>query len=64
MNSKALSYAIPISIELVGIFFLLIGIAVEICTGAEIGHYIMSIGSLLIAVGSIIWAKILKIKKT
>jgi hypothetical protein len=61
MTEKALSIAIPVSIELAGIFILIIGIAVEISTRAELGHYIMSIGSCLIAVGSIIWSKIMKL---
>lgn len=62
MTEKALSYALPVAIELAGIFILIIGIAVEISTGAEVGNYIISIGSTLMAVGSLIWAKILKLK--
>jgi len=63
MAQKALNYAIPISVELTGIFILIVGIAVEISTGAEIGHLIISIGSALIAAGSILWAKIFRFKK-
>jgi hypothetical protein len=62
MSVKALSYALPVAIELAGIFILIIGIAVEISTRAELGHYIMSVGSCLIAVGSVIWSKIFKLK--
>jgi hypothetical protein len=62
MAEGALSYAIPVSIELAGIFVLLIGIAVEISTGGDIGHILISVGSAVIAVGSVLWAKILKLK--
>jgi hypothetical protein len=62
MAEGALSYAIPVSIELAGIFVLLIGIAVEISTGGDIGHILISVGSAVIAVGSVLWAKILKVK--
>jgi len=61
MTEKALSYALPIAIELTGIFILILGIAVEITTGADVGHTIISFGSAIIAVGSIIWAKIMKL---
>jgi hypothetical protein len=62
MTEKALSIAIPVSIELAGIFILIIGIAVEISTGGEIGHILISVGSSVIAAGSILWSKILKLK--
>jgi FtsH-binding integral membrane protein len=61
MTEKALSIAIPVSIELAGIFILIIGIAVEISTGADIGHVLISVGSAVIACGSILWAKIMKL---
>jgi len=61
-SSKSISYAIPLSIELAGIFILIIGVAVEIVTQADIGHNIISIGSVLISVGSIIWGKIFRLK--
>jgi len=61
MTEKALNIALPIAFELTGIFILIIGIAVEISTGAELGHIIISFGSCLIALGSILWAKILKL---
>jgi hypothetical protein len=62
MSVKALSYALPVAIELAGVFILIIGIAVEISTGAELGHYIISIGSCLIAIGSVVWSKVFKLK--
>ena len=58
MSEKALSYAIPLSLEFTGIFVLILGIATEIATQADIGYVMISIGSTLIAVGSIIWGKI------
>lgn len=64
MTQKALSYAVPIAVELTGIFILIVGIAVELSTGAEIGHLIMSVGSALIAAGSVLWTKIFRKKKT
>ena len=62
MGEKALSYAVPLSLELAGIFILIIGIAVEISTYADIGYQLISIGSVLISVGSIIWGKIFRIR--
>jgi hypothetical protein len=60
MTEKALSYALPIAIELTGIFILILGIAVEITTGRDIGHILISAGSTIIAVGSLIWAKLIR----
>lgn len=57
-----MSYAFPVAVELTGIFILILGIAVEISTGADVGHVIISLGSAIVAVGSIIWAKIMKLK--
>jgi hypothetical protein len=61
MTEKALSYALPIAIELTGIFILILGIAVEITTHADYGHVIITFGSAIISIGSIIWAKIMKL---
>jgi hypothetical protein len=63
MTEKALSYALPIAIELTGIFILILGIAVEITTGADYGHVIITFGSAIIAVGSLLWSKLIKAKK-
>jgi len=63
MTEKALSYAFPVAVELTGIFILILGIAVEIATGAELGHYIISVGSCLIAIGSVLWAKVFRLKR-
>ena len=64
MSEKALSYAIPLSFELAGIFILVIGVAVEVVTQADLGYQLISIGSTLIAAGSIIWGKIFKLKES
>jgi len=60
---KALNYAFPLTIEMVGVLLIVIGVAVEIASGADIGHILITIGSLTVAVGSIIWAKILRHRK-
>jgi hypothetical protein len=60
MTEKALSYAFPVAIELTGIFILILGIAVEIATGGDIGHIFISAGSTIMAVGSLIWAKLIR----
>jgi len=59
-KEKPLIYAIPISIELAGIFIILVGIAVELSTGAELGNSIITLGSTIVALGSLLWAKILR----
>jgi hypothetical protein len=59
-EEKSLTYALPISIELAGIFTVIIGVAVELSTGAELGHNVISLGSAIVALGSTIWAKIYK----
>jgi len=41
------------SVELIGIFTLILGITVEVATGADLGHYIISVGSCLIAIGNL-----------
>lgn len=58
-----MSYALPISIELAGILFLVMGIVVEIVTRAELGYILISVGSAFIAIGSLIWAKVFKVSK-
>lgn len=62
MSDKAISYSIPLAIELAGIFMLVLGVAVEISTQADVGHAIISVGSVLVAVGSIIWGKIFRVR--
>jgi hypothetical protein len=62
VRNEVLVFSIPVAVELTGIFILILGIAVEISTGGEIGHILISVGSSVIAAGSILWSKILKPK--
>ena len=62
MTGKPLAYAFPISVELCGVFFIIIGIAIELSTGADLGYMLISLGSCLVALGSLIWSKIMKIQ--
>ncbi|MFQ6075618.1 MAG: hypothetical protein ACE5Z5_05735 [Candidatus Bathyarchaeia archaeon] len=63
MGEGAIGFALPLSLELSGIFVVLIGVAVEISTGAPIGYNLISVGSLLIAAGSLIWGKLMRKRK-
>jgi hypothetical protein len=58
VSREVLGYSIAVAIELAGIFVTLVGIAVELSTGAELGHNVISLGSAIVALGSVIWAKI------
>jgi len=62
MAEKPLMYAFPITIEFLGILIIILGIAIELTTKADIGHFLISAGSALVALGSVIWAKIFRIK--
>ena len=62
MAEKPLAYAFPITIEFLGILIIILGIAIELTTKADIGYMCISIGSALIALGSLIWTKIFRIK--
>ena len=63
MKGNPISYAVPIAIELAGMFLLVLGIAVELTTQADLGYVLISTGSALLAGGSLIWSKILKAKE-
>ena len=56
MNRKL----IPIVIELVGISTVGIGIGLEIAVGGEAYLVVITVGSLLIATGGIVWGKFIK----
>jgi len=58
MSREVLGYSIAVAIELAGIFVTLIGVAVELSTGGDIGHTIITAGSTIVALGSVIFAKI------
>jgi len=48
---------IPTLIELCGATLLATGLGYEVAAGADVGYIIMTAGSLLIALGSILYAK-------
>jgi len=60
MVDSSISYVIALILELSGIFLLAAGIVVELTMKADIWHLFISVGSLLITAGSIIWGKILR----
>ena len=51
---------IPIVIELVGIFTVGIGIGLELAFGGDAYLVVITVGSLLIATGGVIWGKFMK----
>jgi len=63
MGGGPISYAIPIAVELAGMFLLVLGISIELTTQADIGHTLISVGSVLITAGSIIFGKLLRKKR-
>ena len=50
--------ALAVAVELIGILLIIAGIAIEVSTGASLGHIIISVGSALVAAGSVLWGKI------
>ena len=56
MNRKL----VPIALELVGIAAIGVGIGVELATHADIGWTVVTTGSCLVAVGSVIWGKFMR----
>jgi hypothetical protein len=53
-----------ICVEAVGISSILSGIYVEYLHGADLGYVLISIGSQMIAIGSLLWIKILRGRKS
>lgn len=53
-------HLIPILIELIGISTVGIGIGLEIAFGGEAYLVVITVGSLLIATGGIIWGKFMR----
>jgi len=51
---------LPITLELVGIAAIGVGIGVELATHADIGWAVVTTGSCLVAVGSVIWGKFMR----
>jgi len=60
MAEKSLTYAFPITVEFLGILIIILGIAIELSTKADIGHFLISAGSALVALGSLLFTKILR----
>ena len=48
---------LPVVLELVGIATVGMGIGVELAAHANIGYLVITIGSLLVATGGVIWGK-------
>ncbi len=57
------SYTLPVAVELSGILILILGVTVELTTSADLGHTLISTGSILIAAGSLIWSKVFRREK-
>lgn len=53
---------LAIIVELIGIIVIGIGIGIEVTLGAEIGYISISVGSVFVATGGIIWGKFLRRK--
>jgi hypothetical protein len=51
---------LAITLELVGIATIGAGIGVEVAIGAEIGFVAITVGSLSVATGGVIWGKFLR----
>ncbi len=49
-----------ISLELVGISAIGAGIGVELAIGADIGWALISVGSVIVAAGGIVWGKFMR----
>jgi len=63
VSDGPVAYAVPLAVEIAGMFLVAVGVAVEIATGAELGHVLISTGSAAIAGGSVLWAKVLRGRK-
>jgi len=59
VSDGPVAYAVPLAVEIAGMFLVSLGIAIEVSTGADLGYAVISTGSAMIAGGSVLWAKIL-----
>lgn len=57
-----LSRTLAVALEAVGIIVVVVGIAIETVTQAEVGHFIISTGSVAIAGGALVFAKFVRFK--
>ena len=51
---------IPLTLELAGIAAIGVGIGIELAARANIGYLLITIGSLLVASGGVIWGKFMR----
>jgi len=51
---------IPVTLELMGITAIGSGIGIELAMRADIGYVVISIGSVLVATGGVIWGKFVR----
>ena len=51
---------LPVGLEVVGVIIVSAGIGIELATHAHIGYLIISIGSVMVAGGGIIWGKFVR----
>jgi hypothetical protein len=51
---------LPVTLEIVGIAAIGVGIGVELATDASIGWAVVTTGSCLVAIGSVIWGKFMR----
>ena len=51
---------IPLILELAGIAIIGVGIGIELAARADIGYLLITIGSLLVAAGGVIWGKFMR----
>ncbi len=51
---------VPVVLEVAGIAIVAVGIGVELTAHASIGNLVITIGSLLVALGGVIWGKFMR----
>ncbi len=51
---------LPITLELIGITAIGSGTGIELASKADIGYVVITVGSLFVAIGAIIWGKFIK----
>jgi len=58
-----LTKTLAIALEAVGCCVIVVGIAIEVTMGADIGYIAITVGALAIALGGMVFSKLLKKKK-
>jgi hypothetical protein len=54
---RVFNFAVPLCLELTGSLIVVVGVAVEVSIGGELGHALISVGSVLVGLGSGAWAR-------